>query len=170
METLPSPDPLSNLNLYLSAWVNSGLPNRAQEAHSILKKAEEDPSITLNTGAYNAVLHTYASLVEQDKSNVTNAAELLKHMWNDGIECDVASYSSLLLAYSKARDPDGAMEFLMQMERAAAKTQLFPNTICYNIGKIASWCLAASTCFVISQTFVFSTRCFGKARDGRSRI
>jgi len=124
MESLPSPDPSSAVSLYLSAWVNRGLPNRAQEAHAILRKAEDDPSVTLSNVAHNTALYAYASSVEQDRANATRAASLLNKMWSDGIECDVASYSSLLLAQAKARVPDEAVELLMQMEKEANKTQV----------------------------------------------
>jgi len=137
MESLSSPDPSSTVSLYLSAWVNSGLPNRAQEAHAILRKAKDDPSLTLSNVAYNTVLYAYASSVEHDRANATRAVDLLNHMWSEGIECDVSAYSSLLLAHAKAGDPEKAVELLMQMEEEANKTKVFPNTICYNTGELA---------------------------------
>lgn len=134
ISSLPSPDPSSTAALHMSAWVNSGLPNRAEKAEEILREAEENPSGSLKTVPYNALMHAYASCVQYDKENATRAGNLLKHMWSREIECDVTTYSSLLLAVSNAGDPDRAVDILMQMEKEAEKTQIFPNAICYNIG------------------------------------
>jgi pentatricopeptide repeat protein len=134
MDTLPAKDSVSNVSLYLTAIVNSGLPDRAQRAHDILRQAQDD--VVLSDVAYNTVMHAYASSVEQDTKNATRAQEFLQEMWNRGVTGNVTTYSSLLLAFAKAGDPDRAVELLMQMEEGGKHP--LPNTICYNIGELIS--------------------------------
>jgi len=134
---------VSSTSLLLAAWANSGLLNRAKQAHDILRKAEDESSASLTNVAYNTVLHTYASSVKLDRENAKRADNLVKHMRSRGIECDVSTYSSLLFAHSNAGDPDRAMELLTQMEEEADATHPFPNTICYNTGKkLCRFCTA----------------------------
>lgn len=134
--SLPVPNDVENGTLILSAWVNSGLPNRAKEAHALLRKLEHDsPSLASFTATYNTVLYAYASLAGREKTNASHALDLFRHMQTKGIKCDVTTYSTVLLAYANSGNPGKAMDLLSQMEEKAEETQVFPNNVCYNIGK-----------------------------------
>lgn len=153
--SLSVPNDVENGTLFLSAWVNSGLPNRAKEAHALLRKLEHDsPSHPSFTAAYNAVLYAYASLAGRDKTNASHALDLFRYMQTKGIECDTTTYSTVLLAYANSGNPGEAMDLLSQMEEQAEKTQVFPNNVCYNIGKFLVIALSNQVRPII---FIFST-------------
>jgi pentatricopeptide repeat protein len=131
----------------MAAWVNSNLPNRVEKLEAILQDAEENYPVPLNEVPYNVLMHAYASNAQYKKEYATRAGTLLRHMWSRGVECDVSTYSSLLLALSNAGNPDRAIELLMQMEEQAERTNIFPNTICYNIGTF----LPSNVCIILSS-------------------
>ena len=167
---LPLPDG-DAYTLVLSAWVSSKLPNMAEKAHAMLMKLENDPSITLKAVAYNAVLKAYASLARRDAKNAAHAFELLKHMRNKGIDCQVVTYSTVLLAYTNSGQPDKAMEFLAHMEEDSQRTQIFPNTVCYNTRaqNLLKWLQVLRSCSHTSCTLsqMYSPRCSCQKRNGR---
>jgi pentatricopeptide repeat protein len=145
--TLPPPGSSNATALYMAAWVNSNLPNRVEKLEAILQDAEENYPVPLNEVPYNVLMHAYASNAQYKKEYATRAGTLLRHMWSRGVECDVSTYSSLLLALSNAGNPDRAIELLMQMEEQAERTNIFPNTICYNIGTF----LPSNVCIILSS-------------------
>jgi pentatricopeptide repeat protein len=138
LKSLPVPT-VDGYTLLLTAWVNSGLPNRAKEAHGLLRKLEQDyPLVVSYIAAYNTVLYAYASLAGRDGRNASHALDLFRSMQARGVECDAATYSTVLLAHANSGNPEKAINLLTQMEDHAEKTNVFPNKICYNIGELAN--------------------------------
>jgi pentatricopeptide repeat protein len=153
-KSLPVPT-ADGYTLLLTAWVNSGLPNRANEAHALLRKLEQDdPSVASYIAAYNTVLYAYASLAVKDKRNASHALDLFRYMQTKGIQCDATTYSTVILAHANSGDREKAINLLTQMEEEAEKTKVFPNTICYNIGELTIVALSCHVLPIFLITFI----------------
>jgi len=118
-------------NILIGAWTNSGLHRNIERVQEILDKMEADPSLSPDIVTYNSILHAYSQRAESDSTCLHRASQLFRRMKEKG-KVDVVSYSTLILAHSKAGLNLKSEEILDQMELSAKETGIYPNDICYN--------------------------------------